>query len=168
MKKFFLTLVFVFCLMNFSFCYAGSHSGEIFFYSGVADEVYGNNGRTLNWYVREPSISLNDEKNQAGAMLYAHDENDKLVLSHIAIFNVVVSKKNPNKYRIIKRILVYEEYLRNNRKFYEYVKKDTMAGALVTVMQRYIDFGKMIPVDIEKERNPFAMMDREREFNRYR
>ena len=168
MKKIFIfvpIIALIFC-MTPKICSADSHSGEIFFYSGVADEIYVNQGRNLNWYVVKDKIKLNEDGTQVKAWCYAYDENDKCIfnVSGGFIFQVVKSKKT-NKYRVIRRITVYEEYLRNNNKFYEYVKKDTMTGALVTVMQRYIDFGRMIPVDIEKERNPFAMRDREREFN---
>jgi len=148
MKKIFVlvpVLALIFCIIP-RICSADSHSGEIFFYSGI-DNITDKKSskRNLKWYVRQDSIKMSDNRVRAGGLCFAYDENNKWVWTEEVRFSVVI--KNESKYRIVREINGYE--MGNFTKRYKYVKKDTMYGALFNTLKEYIDFGTMVPIEIE-------------------
>ena len=148
MKKIISAIILVAFIFAGNFCFA-DHSKEIFVFKGTADEFHNTGNQIFSWYVSKDAMKFRSDKKMAFAHLFAYDENDKWVsrLDLDVKFSLIPSPKKNGKYRLIRWIDTYEEYVQNNRKFYQYVKKGNIYGNLYEIMKEHVNFGEMIPMD---------------------
>ena len=148
LKKIFLIIILTAFVFVGNICFA-DHSKEILVFKGTADEFHNTGNQIFSWYVSKNAMKFRSDKKIAFAHLFAYDENDKWIskLDLDVKFSLIPSPKKNGKYRLIRWIDTYEEYVQNNRKFYQYVKKDNIYGNMYEIMKEYINFSEMIPMD---------------------